>query len=236
MFYTCKISIHHYPISLYIYPDPATGERSYEDSETQVRHDHGEEISNIMEQCTVCKIFCASQSKTGKVSLRRLGDKSKYDICMILLYLGLLFCAALLDIFARHPGSEDGIPVDEEWLREVGFDSNHLSDRETLSNRLYNFYIGNKAHMATWTYLVVDVVVVGIVGARELEGVPRQPVAAMIINSLEGGDAEEEHGLAGTKLAEPFGDASAGGIEEEALDGVVVECAKRVGDVKTVVP
>ena len=78
--------------------------------------------------------------------------------------------------------------------------------------------------------------VVGVVGARELERVPRQPVAAVIVNGLERGDAEEEHGLAGAELAEPFGDASAGGVEEEALDGVVVKRAERVRDVEAVMP
>ena len=43
-----------------------------------------------------------------------------------LLSLGLLLCAALLNIFARHSCAENGIPVDEERLGEVGLDSNHL--------------------------------------------------------------------------------------------------------------
>lgn len=37
-------------------------------------------------------------------------------------------------------------------------------------------------------------------------------------------------------MAEPFGDASASGIEEETLDGVVVERTECVGDVEAVVP
>ena len=42
------------------------------------------------------------------------------------------------------------------------------------------------AVQATWTYLVVNVMIVCVVGAEELKRVPRQPVAAMVVHSLKG--------------------------------------------------
>ena len=56
-----------------------------------------------------------------------------------LLFLGLLLCPALLDVFARHARPEDGVPVDEERLREVGLDTDHLSSGEACqSGRICN--------------------------------------------------------------------------------------------------
>lgn len=52
-------------------------------------------------------------------------------------------------------------------------------------------------HTVTRTYLVVDVMIISVVGASELEGVPRKPVAAVVVDGLERGYAEKEHGLAG---------------------------------------
>lgn len=38
--------------------------------------------------------------------------------------LELLF--TLLDVFSRHSSSQDCIPVNEEWLREIGLDPDNL--------------------------------------------------------------------------------------------------------------
>lgn len=81
----------------------------------------------------------------------------------------------------------------------------------------------------------MDVVVGGVVAGHHLQGVPREGVAAVVVDGLEGGEAEEEEAEAGAHHGGLEGGAGAEGVEEEALDGVVVEGSVGVGDVEAVV-
>lgn len=64
-----------------------------------------------------------------------------------------------------------------------------------------------------------------VVGADELEWVPREVVTAVIVNSLHAGEHEEACALADSHARKLEGETGAQCIEEEALEGVVVECA-----------
>ena len=57
----------------------------------------------------------------------------------------------------------------------------------------------------------------------------------MVIDRLDGADAEKGEALARGHAGEQVGTASAEGVEQKALDGVVVEGAVGIGDVETVV-
>ena len=45
-------------------------------------------------------------------------------------------------------------------------------------------------------HLVMDIMVVGVVPRHELQWIPWEGVAAVVVDGLEGGDGEEDHGLA----------------------------------------
>ena len=87
----------------------------------------------------------------------------------------------------------------------------------------------------TRTYLVVNVVIICIVAAHELEGIPREPVSAMVVHGLECRHQEEKHGLAGARANDPFRKARTTSVQQESFEWMVVERAKRVGHVQTVV-
>lgn len=96
------------------------------------------------------------------------------------------------------PGAEDAVPEGEEGLGEIGLDSPGL---------------------------VVDVVIGSIVACDELERIPGELVATVVVNSLDGREAEEQGALANVHARKLETDASTKAIEEEALKGVVVEGA-----------
>lgn len=75
----------------------------------------------------------------------------------------------------------------------------------------------------------------GVVVGDELEGVPRERIAAVVVNGLHGGKGEEAGALEGGHARDLEADAGAEGVEEEALKGVVVQGAVGVGDVEAVV-
>ena len=75
-----------------------------------------------------------------------------------------------------------------------------------------------------------------IVRSNALQRVPRESVAAVVINSLESAAGEENHALTRRQTSGFEGNAGSEGIEEEAFKGVIVESAKSVGNVETVVP
>jgi hypothetical protein len=81
----------------------------------------------------------------------------------------LEFCAAFFNVFPRHAGAEDDIPVYEPGLRKVGLDADGL---------------------------VVYIVVVCCVASDHLEWVEREAVPAMVVDSLAGREDKEEHRLA----------------------------------------
>lgn len=80
----------------------------------------------------------------------------------------------------------------------------------------------------------MDIVVCGIVASDELKRVEGETVAAVVVDGFDGATAEEEHCLACGEACEEVCEASTGCVEEEALDGVVVESTEGVGDVETV--
>ena len=79
------------------------------------------------------------------------------------------------------------------------------------------------------------VVVIGRVAAEHLERVKREAVAAVVVNRFASGEDEEEHRLADREARDGFGQQGADRVEEEALDGVVVERTVGVGHVEPVV-
>ena len=74
-----------------------------------------------------------------------------------------------------------------------------------------------------------------IVGEQELQRVPPDLEAAVIIDCLERAECEEEDGLADGHARELECDDCAEAIEEETLDRVVVQCAESIRDVEAVV-
>ena len=58
------------------------------------------------------------------------------------------------------------------------------------------------------TNLVVNVVIVGVIAREPLERVERQGVSTVVVDGLEGGDREQEGGLADRHAGQPLGDYS----------------------------
>ena len=85
------------------------------------------------------------------------------------------------------------------------------------------------------TNLVVNVVVVGVVGADKLQRVPGEPVPAVVVDGLQRGNTKEEHGFASGKVRNPFRDPRTDSVKEEALEWVVVQSTERVRNVEPVV-
>ena len=84
--------------------------------------------------------------------------------------------------------------------------------------------------------LVVNIVVVSVVAREPLQRVERQGVSAVIVDSLEGGNYEQKRSLANRHASQPLRDDSTARIKNEALDGVVIQCAVRVRYIQPVVP
>lgn len=104
--------------------------------------------------------------------------------------------------------AEPAVPADQEGLREVGLDA---------------------------PALVVHVVVDSVVPENLLERIPRERVAAVVIDRFHGAEAEEDHSSAQAHPRELVCQTGADGVHEQALEGMVVQRAERVGDVETVV-
>lgn len=79
------------------------------------------------------------------------------------------------------------------------------------------------------------IVVISRVAAEQLEWVEREAVPAVVIDGLAGGDDEEEHRLADREPCDSLGQQGAESVEQEALDGVIVERAESVGNVEPMV-
>ena len=109
----------------------------------------------------------------------------------------------------RHMSAENLVPSDEEWLREVVLVS---------------------------VQLVVDVVVRSVVPEEDVEEVEGEPEAAVVVDPLHRREGEEVNGGVGRHPRYQEGEGAAHGVEEEALDGVVVLAPKGVGDDEAVVP
>lgn len=75
---------------------------------------------------------------------------------------------------------------------------------------------------------------VSVVVEKSLEWVEGQVVSAVIINGLQGREGEEDQGTTVTHAAEKEGQRGSNTVHQEALKGMVVKGAKRVGDIETV--
>lgn len=143
-------------------------------------------------------------------SLGRFGDLLRFSFGLGLHRLALARFHLLYSVFpvALVPRVQDAVPEDKERLREVGLDA---------------------------PCLVMDVVVGGVVARDVLQGVPGQGVAAVVVNGLDGREAEEEETLAGGHARKKEANTGAEGVEEETLKGVVIQSAVGVRNVEAVV-
>lgn len=121
--------------------------------------------------------------------------------------VGCLSIGQLAALLSLVLGSQKTVPEGEEWLGKVGLDSPGL---------------------------VVDVMVGSVVVGNQLQWIPRELVAAMIIDGLERREAEEAHALADCHSHCLEGDASTKSIKEEPLERVVVQGSISVGNVQSV--
>ena len=84
--------------------------------------------------------------------------------------------------------------------------------------------------------LVVNVVIVSIVAREPLQRVEWKGVSAMVVDGLEGGNCEQKCGLAERHAGQPLGDDGTTRIKDEALDGMVIQCAVRVRHIQPMMP
>lgn len=103
---------------------------------------------------------------------------------------------------------QQAVPEGEERLGEVGLDA---------------------------PVLVVDVVIGCVVASDELQRIPGERVAAVVIDSLDGRQGEKPYALAHRHESRLEGETCTNSIEKEALKGVVVQGAICVGNVESVV-
>ena len=74
-----------------------------------------------------------------------------------------------------------------------------------------------------------------IIIRQELQRVPREPEAGMVIDRLDSAERKEPHPLADTQARTLEREQRADGILEEAFQGVVIERAEGAGDVEPMV-
>lgn len=82
----------------------------------------------------------------------------------------------------------------------------------------------------------MNVVIISVVRCHELERIKGNAISAVVVDSLEGGQGEEDHRLAGGHKCACFSEDRSNGIEKKALDGVVIERSESVWDIKAMVP
>lgn len=68
-----------------------------------------------------------------------------------------------------------------------------------------------------------------------LQRVPRECIAAVVVDGFDGREGEEPHALAVGHASREKGDARTRSVEEETFYRVIVQSTKCVGDVQTVV-
>lgn len=89
---------------------------------------------------------------------------------------------------------------------------------------------------ATSPDLMMDIMIRRSIGGYDLEWIPGKTVPTVVVDGFHSGKSEEEHGLTGGHSACCFGKNCADGVEDKALDRVVVERTKRVWDIQPMVP
>lgn len=81
----------------------------------------------------------------------------------------------------------------------------------------------------------MNVMVSCVVRRDFLQGIPREGIAAMVIDCLDGGHCEEPHALTVGQASGQESYASASCVEKETLHGMVVQSTKGVRNVKAMV-
>lgn len=107
----------------------------------------------------------------------------------------LLPVAGSVASLATVLGSQELVPESEEGLGEIGLDSPGL---------------------------VVNVVVGSVVAGDELKRIPRESVAAVVINGLDSRESEEASALDQRHASHLEANTGTKGVKKEALKGVVV--------------
>jgi len=102
------------------------------------------------------------------------------------------------------PCAEEDVPVDVEWLAEVGLDP---------------------------PCSVVDVMILCIIREEYLERIKWQRVSAMIVDGLECSKREEEERLSGRHAGDSVCDGCADRVEKEAFKPVIIERTESIRDV-----
>jgi hypothetical protein len=83
---------------------------------------------------------------------------------------------------------------------------------------------------------MVYVVIICVILRHHLQRVERETVPAMVIDSLESRNAEQERGLTSAHTGQRLGDDRAERVQQEALYRVIVQSTERVWDVEAVMP
>lgn len=131
------------------------------------------------------------------------------DRIIVDLLLGIVASSFVAELDITLPlGTHKSIPENEEWLGKVVLDA---------------------------PALVMDVMVRGIVRCDFLQGIPREGIAAMVIDCLDGGHREEPHALTVGQSSGQEPHASASCVEKETLHRMVVQSTKGVRNIKAMV-
>lgn len=82
---------------------------------------------------------------------------------------------------------------------------------------------------------MMNVVVVDIIVEQELTRIPPDPITTVVVDGLCTAEGKQQRRLAHRHARQRLGNDGAKGIQQETLDGVVVERPKGKGDVEPVV-
>ena len=104
---------------------------------------------------------------------------------------------------------------------------------KSLRQQKYFTRDDGRAHLYT-PALVVDVVVGSVIASQMLKGIPGKCITAVIVNRLNGRAGEKPHPLPCCQARELEGDASPHSIKEETFEWVIVQRAKSVRNVESV--
>lgn len=74
-----------------------------------------------------------------------------------------------------------------------------------------------------------------VVGGDLLKGIPREGVAAMIIDRLDRGHGEKPHALTVAHSSCEVCDTRASSIEQESFNGMVIQSTKSIRNIKAMV-
>ena len=80
----------------------------------------------------------------------------------------------------------------------------------------------------------MNVVIIRVIPAEVLEGVEREPISTMVINSLESRKCEEKNCLSDCKTGTRHRCDITERIHDKRLDWMAVQCAKCVGNIDSV--